>query len=58
MRVVVLEIHHNYYRVSRERFDELLDMVRPQIEHKKTHKLPISANERLSITLRSGLIFK
>lgn len=42
-----------YYRMSINSFDELLNVVRPHItKQETTWKNPISAEERLTITLR------
>lgn len=43
----------NYYRMSKNSFNELLQTLRPQIQKKDTHwRDPISAEERLTVTLR------
>ncbi len=52
MRVLDPELHFNYFRMTKEQFDEILSLVRTKIEYKPTNKLPISAEERLAITLR------
>jgi hypothetical protein len=44
--------HFNYFRMSSNRFDDLLQRISPQISRHKTHKQPISAAERLSATLK------
>ena len=42
-----------YYRMSIKSFDELLELLRPQISKKNTAKrLAVSAEERLTITIR------
>ena len=45
-------VHFRYFRMSMERFDDLLHRVGPLITHAKTHSVPVSAAERLSLTLR------
>ena len=52
MRVLDTEWHKTWYRMSRDSFDELLELVRGKIEKKPTHRHPISAEERLALTLR------
>ena len=47
------EVHYRYVRMSKERFDHLLNMVREKITKKNTRmREAISAEERLVITLR------
>ena len=46
------QVHQQYYRMSKEMFDKLLGLVDPFIKHRNTHELPISAAERLMITIR------
>ena len=47
------EFHFNYIRMSKERFDHLLSLIREKITKKDTPmRKPISAEERLIITLR------
>ena len=47
------EFHFKYVRMSKERFDHLLGLVRDKITKKQTNfREPISAEERLVITLR------
>ena len=47
------EFHVNYIRMSKERFDHLLSLIREKIAKKDTSmRKPISAEERLIITLR------
>ena len=46
------EKHMEYFRVSREHFDEILMKIRPKISHRSTHRVPIGPEERLSITIR------
>ena len=42
-----------FYRLSVERFDQLLDLIGPQITKKYTNfRTPISPEERLALTLR------
>ncbi len=52
MRVMDPEMHFATYRMTRDRFDHLLELVRPRITRGSTHSMPLSAEERLSITLR------
>ena len=43
----------NYFRMSQNTFDELLDILKPHIQKKVTHlRIPISAEQRLAISLR------
>lgn len=42
----------NYFRMTATQFEELLLMVAPQITKKTVIRKPISAEERLSLTLR------
>ena len=42
----------NYFRMSKQRFNDLLRRVGPAIQRKSTHRLPICAEERLSLTVR------
>lgn len=46
------EIHFQYFRMSKELFDVLLEYVETYISHSKNHALPISPAERLAVTLR------
>ena len=52
MRDVDPETHFEYFRMYMEEFDEILDYVRNRITHPKTHRQPVSPEERLAITLR------
>jgi len=52
LRSFDVENHSGYFRMSTEVFDELLALVSPTIEHKKTHRYPICGLERLSMTLK------
>ncbi len=45
------EQHFQYFRMSKERFDELLAIVGPRIAHAKMHRIPISPAEQLCLTL-------
>lgn len=42
----------NYFRMTVTKFDELLAMIGPEITRKYSIRQPISATERLSLTLR------
>ncbi|KAL2086109.1 hypothetical protein ACEWY4_017168 [Coilia grayii] len=46
------EKHFEYFRMTAETFDHLLDRVVPFIQHPACHRAPVSATERLSATLR------
>ena len=46
------ERHLEYFRMSREHFNEILLKIRAKISHRSTHRMPIGPEERLSITLR------
>ena len=47
------EWHYDYVRMSKERFDHLLSLIRDKITKKDTHmREAITAEERLVITLR------
>ena len=47
------EFHYRYVRMSKERFDHLLEMIRDRITYQETIlREAISAEERLVITLR------
>lgn len=46
------QIHFRYFRMTPDRFDDLLRRVAPSITHKDTHGSPVSPAERLSVTLR------
>ncbi len=52
MRVIDKEYHHAYFRISRDRFDDLLKKVEPLITHAPTHRMPIGPGMRLALTLR------
>ena len=42
----------NYFRMTVAKFDELLAMIGPEITKKHAIRQPVSATERLSLTLR------
>ncbi|VDH94097.1 Hypothetical predicted protein [Mytilus galloprovincialis] len=46
------EYHILYFRMSREHFEKLARKVCPLLERPRTHLYPISATERLAMTLR------
>ncbi len=51
MTVIDPEHYFRYFRMSRDSFEELLNLVGPKITHSNTHSLPIGPAERLSLTL-------
>ncbi|OWA54281.1 hypothetical protein BV898_18689 [Hypsibius exemplaris] len=52
MQAMDEEIHLAYFRVTYQQFQTLLRKVRPYIMHRRNHRAPISAEERLALTLR------
>ena len=52
MRLFDEETHFPYFPMSRRKFDQLLHLVGPEIEHSRNHILPIDPLIRLAITLR------
>ena len=46
------EEHYGYFRMYKEQFDFILSKISDKISHQPTHRMPVSAEERLSITLR------
>ena len=52
MRSIDPEKHHQYFRMSAARFDNLARRISVTIIHKRTHQAPISVEERLAVTLR------
>lgn len=52
MRTIDAHYHRKYFRMSRERFDDLLARIETKILHAPTHRCPISPSERLAVTLR------
>ena len=47
------ELVFKYFRMNSQRFDQLLLLlIKSKIDHNYTHQIPISAAERLEITLR------
>ena len=46
------EIHHRYFRMSEERFNDLVCRLENKLKHAQTHKMPISTSERVAVTLR------
>jgi hypothetical protein len=44
---------YDYFRMSKESFQKVLTNIWPRIDHKKTHRVPISPAQRLAVTLRS-----
>ena len=42
----------SYFRMNRESFEKILELVSPFITHKPSHRNPIKPEERLAITLR------
>lgn len=51
-RTLDYERHYQYFRMDYIRFDNLLSLIQPFLQHKSTHRIPISPAERLAITLR------
>ncbi|CAM4735700.1 unnamed protein product [Leuciscus chuanchicus] len=52
MRAMDEQMHFGYFRMSAQRFDDLLHRIRPYMDHKRTHTSPVSLQERLAVTLR------
>nr|XP_055051398.1 putative nuclease HARBI1 [Misgurnus anguillicaudatus] len=52
MRALDEEMHFRYFRMSVQRFDDLLHRIKPYVEHRRTHMSPVSLQERLAVTLR------
>ena len=52
MSLINSERHHQYFRMSVAKFDDLVRRVSPHIQHGSNHVHPISTEERLAITLR------
>ncbi|OXA47205.1 putative nuclease HARBI1 [Folsomia candida] len=46
------DYHHKYFRMTKNRFDEILHLIEPDITCKKTHSHPIMPIEKLALTLR------
>ena len=46
------DMHFEYYRMDKECFDEVRAAVKPLIQHAGNHSFPVSAEERLAVTLR------
>ena len=52
LRDIDSERHHQYFRMSKEQFDELLLRIEDQLIHHGKHRCPILPRERLAVTLR------
>ncbi|XP_055327810.1 uncharacterized protein LOC129581017 isoform X2 [Paramacrobiotus metropolitanus] len=52
MRELNEELHFQYFRMSKETFDEILALISPIISHANTHEHLVSPMERLAVTLR------
>uniref|UniRef100_A0A1A8IWB0 DDE Tnp4 domain-containing protein n=1 Tax=Nothobranchius kuhntae TaxID=321403 RepID=A0A1A8IWB0_NOTKU len=52
MRGIDEQSHFKYFRMSANRFDDLLHRIRPHINHAATHSSPVKLEERLAVTLR------
>ena len=52
MRSIDPEKHHQYFRMSAVKFDDLARRISMKIAHQRTHQAPISVEERLAVTLR------
>lgn len=52
MRQIDEEKHFGYFRMTVHRFDELARRIKPFIKHSRTHRSPVSLEERLACTLR------
>ena len=46
------ELFFKYFQMNSQRFDLWLLLIKSKIDHNYTHQIPISAAERLEITLR------
>ncbi|KAH6932021.1 hypothetical protein HPB50_002515 [Hyalomma asiaticum] len=47
------EYHFKYFRMTKAKFDELLNLVYERIIHAPNHRRPIRPGERLAVTLRA-----
>ncbi|KAF7220910.1 putative nuclease HARBI1 [Nothobranchius furzeri] len=52
LRGIDEQSHFKYFRMSANRFDDLLHRIRPHINHAATHSSPVKLEERLAVTLR------
>lgn len=52
MRLFDNESHMNYFRMTKSVFDTLLSKIERKLTHAPTHILPISAKQRLAVSLR------
>lgn len=52
LRTRDVELFIKYFRMTPTTFDHLLSLVLPKIQHYTTHSMPISAAERLALTIR------
>lgn len=46
------QTHFNYFRMSKTRFDDLLQRLERFLHHEPTHRFPIPSRMRLAVTLR------
>lgn len=52
MRTTDREQHFSYFKMSVHRFDNLLCLIKPFIHHHRTHRYPVSSQDRLAVTVR------